>query len=200
MPCKACHPPPVFKKPKVLYFDTENSAKIGAYYGKKWETSILWNIEDWRFLCFSYAWNDGPIYVNQSWNELTLVNQMWKLIDEADVLIAHNASFDLGHFYARCLYYKLGVPRLPKVVCTLKLYRKLCKGGFESNSLGDLGVELGLGKKKALEKGFWRKVMNKDRKSIEKMKIYAKQDINLLRKLYKVIEPFFPPLKFKAIK
>ena len=169
MPCKACHPQVPIGTPRKLYFDTENSAKIGAYYGNKWETSILWNVDDWRFLCFSFAWDDEPVQVVQSWNEKQLLKKMHKLIDQADILIAHNASFDLGHFYAKCLKYGLPPPRPPKIICTLKRYRKLCKGGFESNALGDLGETLNLGKKKELEKGFWRKVMNKEPLSVKKM-------------------------------
>ena len=200
MPCKACHKQPETRPPRVLFWDTENSTKHGAYYGKKWETSIQWREEDWYFHCYSYAWDDGKVQVVQSFNEKKLVLGMWKLLNEADVVVAHNKTFDLGHFYMKCLKYGLPPPSNFKSICTLRMYRNLCKGGFESNALGDLGVELGFGDKKELERGFWRKVEARDTKAIKKMIAYAGHDIVLLRKVYKVIEPFYPPLKLKIIK
>lgn len=195
MPCKACHPS-YQNEPKILYFDTENSPSFGAYYAPRWDTNILWPTSEWKFLMFSYAWNDSPVKVIQSWNEKQLVQKMHKLIDEAEIVICHNASFDMGHFYAKCLEYHLPTPRPPKVICTLKMYRKL--GKFESNKLGDLGDKLGLGKKVELPRNFWRSFLDKDPKSMQKAIIYAKQDVVLLRKLYKVIAPFFPKPKFKS--
>lgn len=200
MPCKACHPQKPVGIAKVLYFDTENSPSRGYFYGRKYETNIQWVDEEWKFLMYSYAWNDGKVYVVQSWNERELVNRMWELLDECDVLIAHNAVFDLGHFYAKCLKYGLRVPRPFKVVCTLKMYRKLCKGGFESNSLKDLAVALGLPLKKELPKGFWRDYMTKDKKVVKKGIAYARGDIVTLREVYKVIRDFFPPIKIKCYK
>jgi ribonuclease D len=193
MACKTCHPTHQHE-PKILYFDTENSPSFGAYYGKRWDTSILWATDEWRFLMFSYAWNDSPAKVVQSWSELSLVKSMWKLIDEADIVIAHNASFDMGHFYSKCLEYHLPTPRPPKVVCTLKMYRKL--GKFESNKLDDLCEKLGLGNKVSLPKNFWRSYLDRDPKSVKKAKVYAKHDVVLLRKLYKEIASFFPRVKF----
>lgn len=201
MPCSKCHTATYQSEPKILFFDTELSPKRGYFYGKKYETSIQWMDKDWYFLMFSYAWNDGKVEVVQSWNEKQLVKKMHKLIDQADVLVAHNINFDLGHFYAKCIKYGLPVPREPKRVCTLRMYRKLCKDGFESNSLKDIAHALGLPEKKELPKGFWRDYIEQRSPKLIKMGIrYAAGDIVTLRAIYKAIAPFFPAFKLKVIK
>lgn len=201
MPCSKCHSVSYQNEPKLLYLDTENSPRRGYFYGKKYETAIQWMDKDWDFLMFSYAWNDGDVKVVQSWDEKNLVQRMWEIIDKADIIVAHNLAFDLGHFYAKCIKYGLPVPRESKRVCTLKMYRKLCKDGFESNSLKDIAIALGLPPKKELPKGFWREYVEKrSRKLIKEAKEYAGGDIVTLRAVYHAIAPFYPPYKIKIIK
>lgn len=201
MPCSKCHPKPVLGTPVVLYFDTENSPRRGYFYGKKHETRIQWVDKDWVFLMCSYAIGDGAVRVFQSWNEEAIVRKMWKLIDRADILVAHNATFDLGHFYAKCMKYGLGVPREPKRVCTLKMFRKLCPDGFESNSLRDIAVALGLPPKKELPREFWKDYIEKrSPKLVRIAKDYAGGDVVTLRAVHKTIEPYFPPVKLKRLK
>ena len=183
----------------MLFLDTELSPSFGAYYSPRWETSILWPTQEWRFLCFSYAWDDGKIVNIQSFNEKFTVMKLWKLLDQADIVICHNVAFDVGKAYAKFLEYHLPPPRPFKTFCTLRKYRKLAK--MESNKLGDLGEKLGFGDKIDIEgKRFWRKVLEKDPVTIKRMIQYCNHDVRLLRKIYKVIEPFFPPIKLKQIK
>ena len=197
--CPKCHPKPLRGKPRILYLDTEVSPSYGAYYPPRYDTNILWQEQEWKFLCFAYAWGDGKIACVQSWNEKQLLKKLHKLMDEADVVVAHNYSFDGGKAFAKFLEYHIPPPRPFKTFCTLRKFRNLAK--FESNKLGELGEKLGFGGKKDLgDKYFWRKVMGKDPKSVRRMIIYNKHDVYLLRKIHKAIEPFFPPIKLKQIK
>lgn len=198
MPCKFCHGI-VYTKPRVLYLDTEVSASLGAYYPPRYDTNILWTEQEWRFLCFSYAWDDSKVQNVHNANEKKMVMAMRELIDQCDLLVCHNVAYDLGKFYAKCLEYQIPPPRPFKTFCTLMKYRRLAK--FESNKLGDLGEKLGFGDKVELTgKKFWRQVMAGDKKSIKKMIIYCNKDVTLLRHLHKTISPFFPPMRFKIVK
>ena len=201
MACSKCHYKAPIGSPRVLFFDTENSPRRGWFYGKKYDTQILWTDKDWSFLMFSYATGDGKVHVVQSWDEKFLVSRMAELIDKHDIIIAHNLLFDLGHFYAKCIKYKIPVPREAKRVCTLRMYRKLCPDGFESNSLRDIAIALGLPPKKELPKKFWQEYIEKrNRKLVKIAKEYAGGDIVTLRAVYYAIKPFFPPIKLKQIK
>src|SRR5262245_10338404 len=93
---------------------------------------------------YTRALPDFPDYKENPDDDGALVGELWKLLDAADILVAHNGDrYDLRYAHARMLYHGY-LPYDPaKSVDTLKVARRIAK--FGSNKLDDLGHYLGLG-------------------------------------------------------
>lgn len=96
--------------PKILFLDIETSPIIMA----SWElrppnASSVWVERDTFILCFAYKWAhekkthclslpDYPLYKKNKRSDKALAADIWKLLDEADCVIAHNGD----RFDRRC--------------------------------------------------------------------------------------------------
>lgn len=121
---------------------------------------------------------------------MRLTTELWKLFNEADILIAHNGDqFDIRKANARFAYYNLPPPSPYKTVDTLKVARKYFN--FTSNKLDDLGNYLGYGRKLA-HTGFhlWQGCMTGDPKAWKHMIQYNKRDMILLEQIYNHFLPW----------
>jgi len=119
-----------------------------------------------------------------------LVKDAWKLLDEADIVIAHHgARFDLPKLNARFIVYGLNAPSSYQVIDTKKVASGKFK--FDSNSLNNLGTYLGLGNK-IPNGGFelWVRCIAGDRDAWKLMKEYNTQDVVLLEKVYLALRPY----------
>lgn len=186
-------------KPKILYFDLETAPSLGWVW-EKWETNVLDFKTDWYILSFVAKWSGGRYitaglpdfkgYRKNPENDRKLVEKLWKLFDEADILIAHNGDqFDVKKANARFAYYNMPPPSPYRTIDTLKVAK--AKFNFTSNKLDDLGKYLGYGRKLA-HTGFhlWQACMKGDRKAWKKMIQYNKRDVQLLEKIYLHFRPW----------
>lgn len=187
--------------PKVLLFDIENAPSLGFFYDLWKEGNIVSQLKDGYFLSVAYKWlgekrvhsialPDFKRYKPGSENDELLIKELWKLFDEADILIAHNGDqFDIRKANARFAYYKLPPPSPYKTVDTLKVARKYFN--FTSNKLDSLGDYLGLGRK-LVHTGFnlWQGCMTGDKKSWKHMVEYNKRDVVLLEQVYLHFRPW----------
>jgi len=186
-------------KTKILLFDIEISPSTG-YSWRKFETNIIEYTEEWYILCYTAKWlNNKKMtvsalpqykgrYRKSKVDDYDVVLSLWHLLDEADVVIAHNADFDTKKANARFAFHGLKPPSPYKVICTLKVARKYFS--FNSNRLDDLGEHLGLGRKIETNFSLWRGCMNGDMNSWRRMVRYNKQDVKLLEKVYLRMLPF----------
>lgn len=186
--------------PRVLLFDIENTPNI-AYTWGKWQQDVNRFEKEWWMLCYGYKWlgekrshvvaqPDFTGYERDRTNDRQLVKALRDLVDEADVVVAHNGDkFDLPKSRARWAIHGLKPPSPVKTVDTLKVARRYFM--FNSNSLGDLGETLGLGSKGSTG-GFdtWLGCMAGDPKAWARMTRYCKQDVNLLEAIYLRLRPF----------
>lgn len=187
--------------PKILYFDIETAPSLGYFWGELFETDIVAVERPWFMISFSYKWlgekkiytkalNDYRSYHKHMEDDSKLVKDLYKILDEADVVIAHNGDkFDIRKTYARFIKHGLTPPSPFKSIDTLKAARRFFK--FESNKLDALARYLGVGKKLA-HTGFdlWRRCMTGDVHAWNKMKQYNRHDIVLLERVYKKLRPF----------
>lgn len=187
--------------PRVLIYDIETSPNLGYIWGK-WQQDVIKYDKEWHMLCFAYKWlgekethvvalpDFEKAYAADKENDFYVVAALWRLFNEADVVIAHNGdSFDQKKAQARMLVHDLG-PVVPyKQIDTKKVARRYFN--FNSNKLEDLGNILGLGHKKQTG-GFdlWMGCMAGDQKAWNKMKAYNKQDVVLLEKIYLRMRPW----------
>jgi hypothetical protein len=182
---------------KIAFVDIETAPSLGWVW-QKWEANVIDFKKDWYMLSFAVKWAhenkvktygliDYPGYQKDKENDKKLVEDLWRVFDEADILIAHNGdSFDIVKANTRFILHKLEPPSPYKTVDTLKIARKVFK--FDSNKLDDLGHYFGIGRKLP-HTGFhlWQGCMLGDKKSWDLMKRYNGHDVILLEKLYYLI-------------
>ena len=187
---------------KILFVDIETAPSLGWVWAK-WETNVIDFKRDWYVLSFAWKWAhetktnvvgliDFPSYKKDIENDEKLIDALWALLDEADIVVAHNGDrFDLPKANTRFISHKLPPPSPYKTVDTLKIARRAFK--FDSNKLDDLGRYLGVGRKLP-NTGFhlWKGCMAGDAKSWALMKRYNVQDIKLLEKVYFLMRAWAP--------
>lgn len=181
-------------KTKILLFDIE-TAPIVSYTWGLWEQNVVDVKREWYMLSFAYKWlgdtkvtvKSLPMYRGYSKdkeNDKALVQDLWRLFDEADVIIGHNGdAFDIKKTNARFVIHGMKPPSPYKTIDTKKVAKKYFK--FDSNSLNNLGKYLGLGEK--IDTGgfeLWLGCMSGDMKAWAKMCRYNRQDVILLEKVY----------------
>lgn len=185
---------------KILFIDIETFANLGYTWGK-YEQDVIHFEKEWYVLSFAYKWLGDknvrvlslPDYANYSKdkeNDIELIKDIWKLLDEADIVIGQNSdNFDLKKLNTRFAIHGLGPPAPYRTVDTLKVAKKYF--GFNSNKLDALGKSLGLGEKLATGGfGLWLGCKNGDTKAWAKMCKYNKMDVVLLEKVYLKLRPW----------
>jgi hypothetical protein len=185
---------------RILFFDIEISPII-SYNWKLWKSNAIDVVEDWQILCFAYKWADRkiPHVVGQDdfddWepgvnDDKNVVEELHKLFDEADILVAHNGDrYDIKKAHARMMQHGMKPPSPSATVDTLKAARKVA--GFSSNSLEYLCKSMDLKRKKDMGgieviKGCLSGV----RKDWKHMKDYCKADVEALEELYYELRPW----------
>ena len=172
-----------------------------GYAWQMWETNILSVVQPVTVLCMGWKWlgdkevnikaqPDYPGYKGGVVDDSKLVVDLWKVLDEADVVLGHNSdSFDIKILNARFVANGLNAPSDYKTIDTLKVAKKYFK--FSSNSLNELGQYLKEGKK-APTGGFetWVKCMEGDPAAWDRMKKYNIRDVELLERVYLKLRPY----------
>lgn len=187
-------------EPNIILADIETSPILG-YAWQMYDTNILGVVDPVKVICGAWkrlnekdvsvrALCDYPEYQPGVVNDKELVTELWHVLDEADVIIAHNGdSFDCKVLNARFVANGLNAPSDYKTVDTLKSAKKYFR--FNNNTLNELGLYLGEGKK-APTGGFetWTKCMAGDQSAWNRMKKYNAQDVELLERVYLRLRPF----------
>lgn len=182
-------------KARILFYDVEVSRDVVEGYKNGRDFNVVKVNRHQELMCFAYKWlGDKKIhYVSR--NDFTSYNEfvgvLWDLLDEADIVVAHNAN-QFDNKMANRFFIKAGLgPVSPyKSVDTLTVARSNFR--FYSNRLNDLCEYLEIGSKEKItyadiETDF---LNNPSRKVENLMKKYNLQDVNLLEKLYFRLLPF----------
>lgn len=187
---------------KIILLDIETAPSLGYVWGKYDQNVIAferhsfmlaysWKVFDepeifTRRLCDYKEYNKDHAYDGD------LVSDLWKVFDEADIIIAHNGdAFDIRVSNSRFAVHNLPPPSTYKTVDTLKIARKYFR--FESNKLDDLAQHLELGEK-GESGGFatWHGCMSGDINAWDKMGAYNAQDVVVLERVYRKIRGWAP--------
>jgi hypothetical protein len=179
--------------PKVLFFDIE-TAPIEGFTWQMFDANVVAVKRPTYMLAWAAKWQGSKrviartlpeyaIYKRSHTDDAELVGELRGLLDEADIVIAHNADFDIKKANARFLANGLHPPAPYKTFCTLKTARKHFK--FDSNKLDSLGGYLGVGRKvKHTGINLWLGCMDGDPASWATMKKYNIQDVVLLERVF----------------
>jgi hypothetical protein len=186
------------RKPNILILDIETSFMLAGVWGRyKQDVAMNQVLQDTHVLCWAAKWLDEKkiesdslhnyptAYKKDPTNDEHVLKTIWRLLDAADYVIAHNgAKFDVPRLNARFIQHGMKPPSSYYVIDTLSVARRSFK--FTSNRLGDLGKILKVGTKKETG-GFdlWKKiVLKQDVKAFDKMVKYCIQDVRLLERVY----------------
>lgn len=179
----------------MVFLDIETAPSLGWYYDKWKEGNIVATERAWYIMSIAkksatdkdvtcYALPDFKGYKKDRMDDRALVAEIWKILDEADIVVAHNGDrFDIRKINARFIYHGFPPPSPYKTIDTLKVARKYFM--FDSNRLNDVGSYLGVGNKLP-HMGFkmWQDCMQGDMAAWNMMKKYNIQDVVLLEKVY----------------
>lgn len=184
---------------KIWFLDIENTPLLSYTWGR-WEQNVI-DVKEYSYI-LSFAakqlegrWVvkglcDYPEYQKNKSNDKLLIQDLWGILDDADVIVWQNGdAFDAKKINSRFSYYGIKPPSPYKTVDTKKIAKKYFS--FDSNSLDNLSQFFGFGRKEK-HNGFetWLGCMNGDKKSWNIMKRYNKHDVVLLEKLYLKLLPW----------
>jgi len=186
-------------KSKVLCLDIEVSPIIG-YSWSLYETNVIKRIKTFTILSVAYQWlgQKTQVIACDSQSEKSLLLKLHKLLDEAEIVVAHNGdSFDIKKINARLIAYKITPPSPYRTIDTKKVSKSVA--AFDSNSLNNLGIDLDEGEK-IKHRGFdmWEGCMAGSKRDWRDMKRYNKKDVDLLARIYLRLRPWiknFPDLR-----
>jgi hypothetical protein len=198
------------KGPKVLIFDIETAPMLNYCWGI-WEQNVGLNQirSDWYVLSWSAKWlHDAPnkvMYMDQR-NEKNieddskLLKGIWKLLDEADVVITQNGrSFDVKKLNARFILNGFQPPSSYKHIDTKLIAKR--HFGFTSNKLEYMSEKLCKKYKKQKHSKFsgfemWRECLAGNLKAWKEMEKYNKYDVLALEELYTKLIPWDNSVNF----
>lgn len=178
---------------KILIYDIETSPLICYTWGL-WQQNAAMLKEDWKLLTVAYKWLGDKRVSGLSRldyrTERELVQEVWNLFEEADIIVAHNGnSFDQKKMTAKFIEHCFSPPAPYKQIDTKLVAKRY--GKFTSNSLDNLCNMLKMGRKVKHEGiELWDACMQGDKKAYAKMMKYNKQDVKLLEKLYLKLRPW----------
>lgn len=189
--------------PKILILDIETSSlELMAFSIWNVNASLSQIKEDWNILSYAAKWfgesEDKIIYRDVSKNESVrddsnILPELWNLLDEADIVVCHNAKFDTKKINSRFVMNGLSKPSPYRVVDTLKIAKS--QFGFTSNKLEFLTDKLCVKyKKQKHEKyhGFelWKECLLGNKDAWLCMRKYNEYDILSLEELLVVLAPW----------
>lgn len=198
------------KGPRVLFLDIE-TAPILAYVWGIYDQNIptIQIKKDWHLLSWSAKWlgDKKAMHMNQAnvkniEDDKKIMKGMWKLLDEADVVIYHNGDkFDKKKINTRFLKHRLGKPSSYKTIDTLKVARQ--NFAITSNKMEYIAEFLGVANKKYKHKKFpgfelWKACLTKNKEAWKEMEQYNSQDVYTLEDIYNELKQWVTNINFNV--
>jgi DNA polymerase elongation subunit (family B) len=179
--------------PRILFLDIEVAPNIATVWDI-WNQNIGINqLQETSYvLCWSAKWKDNKEVMFdsvQKSGKQGVIKSIWKLIDEADIIIHYNGKrFDIPTLNKEFLLYKM---RPPRPYQQIDLYQTVkTKFRFVSNKLAYITKQLGLKGKIKTDHQLWLDCMSGDKKAWKKMEMYNRRDVTELQDVYNIILPW----------
>lgn len=199
-----------FESPKVLLLDIETSP-LEVYTWGLFDQNIGLNqiIKQPSILSWSAKWlgSDTVMYEDVSKqedirNDKDILYTIWKLIDQADILIFQNGiSFDRKVLNARFIKHGFPPPSSCRYIDTLRIAKKHFK--FTSNKQEHLTKELCTDHRKSSHAKFpgfllWEQCLAKNKEAWKEMREYNEQDVISMEELYNRLKPWDQSINFNV--
>jgi len=186
--------------PKILLLDIETTP-LEAYV---WQMQV-WKarvndesvISKWFMLSWSAKWLLSPEMMSMSLtgeevlkeDDSRIVKELWKLLDDADVICAHNGDrFDVPNINTRFIVSGLYPTKPYQTIDTLRVAQK--QFGFTHNSLNALAGQFGLPPKIDTTFDLWKRCKNGDDDALKEMETYNRHDVEILEEVYLKLRPW----------
>lgn len=182
----------VENKPKLLFYDIETSL-AKSYHFQQWKVNLSQKqkIQESHLLSHAWAWGEGEVTGSILTREEMLAHdperlvlECWSLLDNCDVLVAHNGKrFDVRKVNSYFLQYGLPPPSPYRVIDTLLIAKQ--KFALPFNSLAYLAEFLDVEQK--IDTGgvdLWIQCDQGSQDALDKMNEYCMGDIVTLRGVY----------------
>jgi DNA polymerase elongation subunit (family B) len=156
-------------KNNMRYFSPDDIVREGVMFGAAWVFNDNKRVES------------VAVDHRKPLDDKVVIEKLHGVLDRADVLVGHNSDqFDLKMFNTRAICY--GLPPIGQKVQidTLKMARKYFR--FPSNKLSYIARRLGVGAKD--ESPDWDLVLEGNKKELEYMRRYNRQDVVVTREVY----------------
>ena len=189
-------------KPRILVFDVETTPITAYVWGLK-DQNIGLNqiVKDWQIMAWSAKWlgtskTQIMYFDTRRMTEYTILRTMWKLLDEADVVITQNGkNFDSPRLNARFIQYGMKPPSPYKHLDTYKIAKSAAE--FTSHKLEYLTEKLCVKYKKSGHKKFpgmklWSECLKGNVEAWNEMKRYNILDVLSTEELYTKLHPWTP--------
>lgn len=179
---------------RILIVDLETRPMLSYHWQPKVDyIPPSMNVDKGGVMCFAAKWYAEPkVRFHADWSDGhdEMINEAWRLLDEADIVIGYNsAGFDCKLFNRSFVELGLGPPSPWKDVDLLRAARSRFR--FPYNSLNEVCRDLGL-ELKLDHEGFdlWLRTMDGDGRAQRKMARYNRQDVRITETLYDVLRPW----------
>jgi len=191
--------------PKILILDIETTP-MGVWtwsLGKQYvgHHAIMKNkngaMMDWHLLSWSAKWlYDSEVISDvltpreaKARNDKRIMKSVWKLLNEADIIIAHNGDrFDLRKINARFIANDIKAPLPFKTIDTLKQARR--EFAFSSHKQDFITKFLKLEEKLDTEFQLWIDCMSGNQEALDRMEKYNRGDVIGLEDMYLKLRPY----------
>lgn len=186
---------------KVLLFDIETSPMIAYNWNRKPnylpEGMIL---EDWFVINWAAKWLfDDEMITSvvtpeeaRNRDDKRVVKNLWKLLNEADVVIAHYGDmFDIKMMNGRFFKHNLNLPMPYRSIDTKKAASKRMR--LPAFNLNYIARYMGLDQKHSTDFDLWVQCMAGNQEKLNEMDEYCQQDVRVLEDVYLKLRPFIQP-------
>ncbi len=191
------------RQPKILFLDIETAPIVMATW-TLFEANAVYVLRDTYIIAVGYRWlgdkraqckilPDFPRYKKKRHCDKALMGFIWNLLDEADIVVAHNGDrFDIKKINSRLWVHGHRRPSPYKTIDTLKWARGSFK--LDSNKLDNIVRYKGLGRKLAnTGAALWHGCCELgEPKSWATMREYCAHDTDLLSPVYHDMKGWAP--------
>lgn len=189
--------------PKILVFDIE-TAPLNAYLWGLWGQNVQPMSGKLQSDYFMLTWAAKWLFEDKIFsdklkpkeaihqNDKRISKSLWKIINEADVIIGHNIlGFDIKKMNTRFLAHNLGLPSPCQTIDTYKHAKKTLS--MTSNKLDYIAKFLGLEQKIKTSFSLWDGCVKGNKKALKQMEKYNKKDIIVSEEVYLKLRPYIKP-------
>lgn len=186
------------EKARILIFDIETSP-IKAWVWNRWKQNVYLEqtISEWFMICWSAKWLGSEYTMSDCLrpeeiikeDDSRIVKQIWELLNEADIVVAHNGDcFDLPKLNSRFIVHGLVPPTTYSSIDTKKVAKHVF--GFSSNKLDALATYFGIENKIETSFELWKDCLEGNAEALSYMEKYNVKDVEILEEVYLHLRPY----------